>query len=158
MKFLTSTCDICWFSICATFVGIVFVFITFVDTISIAYIISSHTILDSWAILFQILNILTNTCARIPTYSFLYVRYFLHSHWHVLLFHFLIWITCCTIEFALKIAWNMFFHCFSFISACYHIKYFNIYIFCFTGNTCYVDKLSKKLQFPLHLSRIFMNG
>ena len=48
---------------------------------------------------------------------------------------FLTGIACCSVEFAFTITWNMFFHCLSFIFVCYHIKRFNIYIFCFFWNT-----------------------
>ena len=45
-----------------------------------------------------------------------------------------------TIEFAFAIPRIMFRHGFSFIFVCYHIKCFNIYVFCFFWNTYFWSK------------------
>ena len=60
----------------ATFVDIVFItfvgilFATFSDTLSVAFIISSHTITEVSAVLVNSLPFSKNTCARIPTINF----------------------------------------------------------------------------------------
>ena len=74
-------------------------------------------ILDHWSIIntFSIFAIRINTCARIPTViSFACTIMFLFTL-TCFIIPFSIWVTCCTIEFAFKITWNMFCHCFNFI-------------------------------------------
>ena len=44
---------------------------------------------------------------------------------------FVIWVTYCTIEFAFTFTWNIFF---CLIYSSFHIKYFNICVFCFILN------------------------
>ena len=52
----------------------------------------------------------------------------------------------------------MFCQCFSLISICYCIKYFNIYVFVLLGTHIFVDKTLPELQQPIHSSRLTMNG
>ena len=59
----------------------------------------------------------------------------------------LIWITFCTVEFAFKITWYMFCHCFSFIFVCYHIQCFNIYVFCFFLEHIFLEIRHYKFQY-----------
>ena len=84
---------------------------------------------------FEILTVLTNTCARISTIILFAVTIIFTFTLTCFLILPLIWITCCTIKFAFAITWNMFCHCFSFIFVCFHIKCFNICVFCFFWNT-----------------------
>ena len=96
------------------------------------FIAYNHWIINNT---FQILPILRNTCARIPTLIFFTRTIFFTLAFTVIFIPFFIWITFCTIEFAFTVTWNMFYQRFCFVSSYYHIEHFNIYIFCFTGNT-----------------------
>ena len=46
---------------------------------------------------------------------------------------------------------------FSFIYYCYHIKYFNIHILCFTRITYFCRQVNCNVQLPIHLSMLIMN-
>ena len=113
-----------------TFIDIVFViflgivFVTFVDTLSVAFIISSHKL--KYQQYFP--TILTNTCAKITTAKFLSHAILFTLALPCIVIPFLIWVTCCSIEFAFAITWNMFCQSFSFIYSSYYIEYFNIYV------------------------------
>ena len=144
----SNTRDICWYSI----------FVSLVDTLSVTLIISSHAITESSEICFKYLPFSqVHVLGLQLIFFFLSVKYFLHSHWYLSLFHFFIWFTCYTIEFAFTVRWNMFFQCFDFMCSCY-IKYFNFFIFCFTQNTFLKGMSSAALNLQLHLSRLIMNG
>ena len=107
---------------------------------------------------FWIIPILTSTFPRIPTIIFFEMTIIVTFTLTRLIFwiiQYLIWITCCTFEFAFTITLNIFCHCFSFIFICYHIKYFNIYVFFFSfGTHIFGDKT---LKLPLNLSRLTIN-
>ena len=126
-----------------TIVGIVFVtfadivLVSFVDTLLVAFTGSSQKISKkSISITFWMFTITTNTCARIRTITFfLHLQDVLHSHWHLSLFHF--WFAFHYFEFVIKVTLNMFYQCFCCICCCYHIKKFNIYLFCFTENSSF---------------------
>ena len=94
---------------------------------------------DHWSIsnTFQILAILTSTCGRIPTIIFFAL---LHSHWHVLLFHF--WPELLIVLLNL----HLHSHGFCIISVCYHIKYFKAGLL-----------PSKKISFYLLQWKLFKN-
>ena len=70
-----------------TFFGIVFV--TFVNILSVAFIISSHTITKLSAILFRHLLLSQIHVLEFRLKSLSLMRHFSQSHWHVSLFHFL---------------------------------------------------------------------
>ena len=92
---------ICWH---VTFIDIVFViflgivFVTFVDTLSAAFIISSHKL--KYQQYFS--TILTNTCAKITTAKFLSHAILFTLALPCIVISFLIWVTCCSIEFAFE--------------------------------------------------------
>ena len=53
--------------------------------------------------------------------------------------------------------YNSKYNCFYTHTRCYRFKCFNIYIFCFTGNTFFfLDKSATVLQLPLHLFWLIM--
>ena len=131
------------------------VFVFYVVKLSMKITISSHLVTEVSATLFKYLLFSKKYVLGFQLNSFSHLCKFLYSHWHVLLFYFLFWITCCTIQFAFTITWNMFCHCFSFIFVCYQIKGFNIYVYCFFGTQIFWNKT---LQLPVHLFKLIMKG
>ena len=107
------------------FVAIVFVF--FVDTLLITIITLSHSVTEVSVIVFKYFTLLTNTCARILNIIFFTFMIIFTFTLTCFIIHFLIWFTCCTTEFAFKITWNMFCHCFSFI--CFLLSHFFVNIY-----------------------------
>ena len=85
----------------------------------------NYTTRDHWSIsnIFKILAILTNTCARTPTVISLAHTIIFTFTLTCFVISFLIWTTFLIwtqlyIEFVFTIAWNMLWHCFSFIFIC----------------------------------------
>ena len=96
---------------------------------------------DHWSLsnTFQILTILTSPCVRISNIIFFAYAIIFTFPLTCFIIQFLIWITCCTIEFAFTMTWNMFCHCLNFILFYYHIEYSNIYAFFFNSEHMFLE-------------------
>ena len=106
-------CHICWYSVCDIY--------NFITHNYQQYFLNTYHFTNTWARIPAIIffaRIIPFTLARV----FVNIPFF-------------IWMRCCTIEFEFTTTWNIFYRCFCFIYFCYHIAYFNIFVFCFTGNT-----------------------
>ena len=122
-------CHICWYSVCD-----IYNFITYNYQ---QYFLNTYHFTNTWgripAIIF-FARIIPFTLAKV----FVNIPFF-------------IWMRCCTIEFEFTITWNMFYQCFCFIYFCYHIAFFNIFVFCFTGNTYFrgsvINKITTSITF-----------
>ena len=133
------------------FVTILFVF--FVDKMSVPVTIF-HTQSRRISNTLWILTILTNTCARIQTKTFFSRIIIFTFTLTCFIIPFLIWITCCTIELAFTVKWNMI-SCYFTFFVCSHIKCFKVYDFCFFGTHIFGEK---KLKIPAHLFKLIIKG
>ena len=103
---------------------------------------------------FEIPTILGNTCVRIRTLTFCQLMIIFTFTLICFIIPFLIWITYCSIDFAFKMTWNMFYHFFGFILFVIILNALTCRSFVSFGTNMFGEKT---LQLPVYLFNLIIS-